>query len=99
MQFTLTIPLKEKRFKITVERIYQSEQIERYEIAGGNKKIILRNNRPQLKNKKSKKKPEWKLESGTIKDPQAFALTLLQIEKKIEEIDNPGQVYIHPKNL
>ena len=75
-----------------VKRIYEGDSIEKFEVKGGSRSIILRNNRPELKLKKSRKKPVWKIEAGEIPtNPQSFALTVLAIEKKIEEIEQEAK--------
>jgi hypothetical protein len=99
MEFTLTIQIGARIYKMLVKQIYKSDQIERYEVTGGRKSIILRNNRPFLKNTGSRKKPEWKLEKGEYKDAKALAWTIEAIEQEIERIENPHGPYIHPKDL
>ena len=82
MEFTITVTTNFKRFRMNVKRVYHSEQIERYEISAGEKTITVRNNRPQVKN--TRKKPDWKLEEGEIKDKQAFAMTLLMVARYLQ---------------
>lgn len=85
MEFKIIVSTSVSKFQMQVTRVYQSEQIERYEISAGGKGITVRNNRPLLKD--SRKKAEWKLESGNVTDHQAFAMTLLEIEKYLERED------------
>jgi hypothetical protein len=76
-----------------VKRIYQGESIEKFEVKGGERSIILHNNRPELTLQKSKKKPTWRIEGGQPpSDPQSFALTVLEIEKRIDEIENGPRI-------
>jgi hypothetical protein len=68
-----------------VERIYVSGQVERFEISAGNKSIVIQGNRPQLKNKASRKKRiEWKLYQGNFTNPAALAMVILEVEKYLE---------------
>ena len=84
---------------MTVKQVYKSNQIEKYEVTGGNRSIILRNNRPLLKNKGLKrKKPDWKLEEGEFRNVQGLALTIEAIENEINRLEKPGDEYTHPKN-
>ena len=72
-----------------VKRIYKGGSVEKFEITGGNRSIIFRSNRPALKRQPGHKKPVWQMEGGEgPKNPQTFALTVLPIEKKIDEFEN-----------
>lgn len=76
------------KYDFNVERIYNGESIEKYKISQGDKNIILRNNIPLLKLKGSKtKKIEWKIEKGEIKNIQTMSTMILEIEKKLKEVD------------
>ena len=85
MHFTIIVSTSLKRFQMQVKRVYQSEQVERYEISAGGKTITVRNNRPFVKNKR--KKPDWKLEEGEVSDKQSLAMTLFEIEKYLDVND------------
>jgi hypothetical protein len=60
-------------------------------VTGGQRSVVLRNNRPELKRKAGRKKAVWQIEHGDVSNPQAYALTVLAIEKKIEEIENSAK--------
>ncbi|MBK5271412.1 MAG: hypothetical protein JJE22_10395 [Bacteroidia bacterium] len=48
-----------------MERIYLSDQLEKYRITARNKTLTLQSNRPLLKAKGLKnKKPDWKMVEG-----------------------------------
>jgi hypothetical protein len=92
MEFEIVIYIHGKPYRMRVKRIYLGDLMEKFEVNGGSRSIILRNNRPELKLKNSTKKPLWKIEVGEIpSNPQSFALTVLAIEKKIEEIEKRGE--------
>lgn len=98
MEFEIVIYIYNKPYRMQVTRIHNGDSIEKFEVKGGQRSVILRSNRPELKHKTGHKKPKWQLEAGEITNPQAYALTILAIEKKIEEIENPPQPYTHWKN-
>ena len=87
--------LKAKPYRMQVKRIYEGDSIERFKITGGSRSIVVRNNRPELNRTRKRKKPMWQVEEGTASNPQTFALTVLAIEKKIEEIENPPKPVTH----
>jgi hypothetical protein len=87
MEFEIAIYIFEKTYRMQVKRIYEGDSIEKFEVTGGQKSIIIRNNRPELKRKPGHKKPLWQIETGEVSNAQAYALTILAIEKKIEEIE------------
>lgn len=92
MEFEIGIYINNKPYRMQVKRIYQGDLVEKFEVRGGSRSIIDWNNRPELKLKKSKKKPVWKSEAGEIpSNPQSFALTVLAIEKKIKEIEKEAK--------
>ena len=85
MEFEITVHI-ESHFRMQVKRIYEGDAIEKFEVTGGARTIVLRNNRPAIKG--TRKKPRWQIEQGeTPSSPEAFALTILAIEKKIAEIE------------
>jgi hypothetical protein len=98
MEFEIKIHVEGKAYRMQVARIYEGDSIEKWAIIGGSRGIILRNNRPELRSKQSNKKPLWQIEEGTVTNRQSFALTVLAIEKKIEEIENPPKPITHWKN-
>jgi hypothetical protein len=99
MEFEIVIYIYSKPYRMQVKRIYEGDSIEKFEVKGGERSIILRNNRPELKLKRARKKPTWQIDGGKPpSNPQSFALTVLAIEKKIEEIENPPKPFSHWKN-
>ena len=93
MEFNITIWVEDRFFKMHVTRVYASDQVERYEIKAGGRSVILRNDRPLLRISGSKKKPNWKVEQGAVANAGALALTILELEKIIEEFgDVEGKI-------
>lgn len=99
MEFEIVIHIYGKPYRMQVKRIYEGDTIEKFEVTGGQKSVVLRNNRPELKRKPGNKKARWQIENGEVSNAQAYALTILAIEKKIEEIEKQPQPFQHPKNL
>lgn len=98
MEFTITIRFEKSTLNIKVRRIYQSDQIERYELTTQGRLIVLRNNRPFLKSTGSRKKPEWKLEQGKMINEYSLKEMIEKLQERIEYIENPPVKWIHPKN-
>jgi len=95
MEFDIEIHIYNKLYRMHVKRIYESDSVEKFEVKGGQRSIFLRNNRPELKRKGGRKQTIWQIEHGEVSNPQAYALTVLAIEKKIEEFENSAK----PKGL
>jgi hypothetical protein len=71
-----------------VERIYVSDEMERFKISAGNKSIVIQGNRPPLKNKAGRnKRIEWKLCQGSFTNAAALAMVILELEKYLENIE------------
>ena len=94
--FTVIINLEGKKFKVNVKRIYESNQIERYEISAGEKSVIVRTNYNILKKNNQRGKPDWKIEQGDVKDGAGFAKTIVAIERHFYDLLHPRVE--HPKN-
>jgi hypothetical protein len=67
MGLTISIRNDGRIIRLTVERIYLSEQIEKYKVTARNKSLTLQSNRPLLRKKNLKyRKPNWKLIEGQM---------------------------------
>ena len=89
MNFTITISTLNGKYDFNVERIYSGDSIEKYKVSRGDKYIVLRNNMPLLKMPGGKrKKLEWKLDEGKIKNVQTMSMMILEIEKKLKETES-----------
>lgn len=78
MEFEVVINIYSKPYRMQIKRIYEGDSIEKFEVTGGDRSIVTRNNQPELRRQKGRKKPLWQLEKGEISNPQAYALQSLQ---------------------
>jgi hypothetical protein len=65
MEFEIVIHVYSKPYRMQVKRIYEGDSIEKFEVKGGERSIIIRNNRPELKLKGTRKKPTWQIDGGS----------------------------------
>lgn len=73
MRFGIVIMVDGKYIRLQVERIYLSEQIERFEVKARNKTLTIQSNRPLLRGKGIKhRKPDYKLIAGDINSSGAL---------------------------
>lgn len=80
MKFGISIRVDGRYIRLQVDRIYMSEQIERFEVKARNKTLTIQSNRPLLRGKGIKhRKPDYKLIAGTISSSGA-------LEKIIEAV-------------
>lgn len=80
MRFGIVIRVDGRTIRLQVERVYLSEQIERFDVKARNKTLTIQSNRPLLISKGIKhRKPDYKLIVGDIKSSGA-------LEKIIEAI-------------
>lgn len=56
MEFEIVINIEGKPYRMQVKRVYESASIERFEVTGGSRSIVIRNNRPSLKTHRGRKK-------------------------------------------
>jgi hypothetical protein len=80
MQFEIIVTVKGKGYKMQVNRIYEGDTIESFELTAGGKSVVLQTNYHYLKSTNSKKSPDWKIISGEVGDGVAFALTIRALE-------------------
>lgn len=73
MRFGIVIRVDGKYIRLQVDRIYVSEQIEKFEVRARNKTLTIQSNRPLLRGKGIKhRKPDYKLIAGDIKSSGAL---------------------------
>jgi hypothetical protein len=92
----ILIEVNNKKYKLTVEKIYHSEKIERYKVSAGGKEIILRNDRPE-RLKKDQFACKWKVESG-VYPVDVIEMITREIESYWKAIYRKENPYVHPKN-
>lgn len=87
--FTISVYHNSKDLLLTCERIYQSENIERYKIAIKDRSIIVENNRPAVRLAgKNSHKFKWVMREGPVTVEFDFLRRLFTaLEKWIEDID------------
>lgn len=67
MKFGIAIRVSGRYIRLQVERIYVSDQIEKFEITARNKSLTIQSNRPLLRGKGIKhRRPDYKLIAGLI---------------------------------
>jgi hypothetical protein len=81
MQFDITLNFDGKLYKMQVKRVYEGDTVERFEVSGGGKVVVLQTDYHHLKKNNSRKSPDWKIISGQVKNGVAFALTVREIER------------------
>lgn len=81
MKFSIVVQYDRKDIRLIAEVIHTTDQIERIEVRGRNRSIILQNNRPLLEAKNLKsRKPNWKLIDGKMNN-------IYLLEKIIETLE------------
>ena len=68
MEFPITVKKSGRNYKLMVRPIYLDERVERYEVRGRNKSIVIESNRPFFRNKGLKhRRPDWIVIEGEVK--------------------------------
>jgi hypothetical protein len=81
MQWYFIIRFDQKDIHLKAERVYLSDQIERIEVKGKNRSILLQNNRPLLLSKGLKsKRIVWKLVEGKMNNSQVMQAIITKLE-------------------
>jgi hypothetical protein len=90
MQFTIEIPIKGKPYRMDVERVYEGESLEKFQVSAGGRSVVLSSNINIAKDKRRNNgKVEWKLIEGDPKNPEAFASMVLAIERYFTSLKVP----------
>jgi hypothetical protein len=67
VKFGIAIRVDGRYIRLQVERVYESNQIERFEVKARNKSLTIQSNRPLLRGRGIKhRKPDYKLIAGII---------------------------------
>jgi hypothetical protein len=85
MEFDIILNFKQQKYKMHVKRIYDGPTIERFEVCGGGKTITVQTDYHYIKKNNQRKSPDWKILSGEVKNGAAFALTIREIERYLED--------------
>jgi len=87
---------QEYKLELILEKV--TDQVECYRIKGKTRSLLFRNNRPQLKNLNSRKKVDWKLIEGELKDQKLLQNILTEIQSIIKAEETPSLIeYIRTK--
>lgn len=87
MQFVIKVLHDRKTITLIAERIFQSEQVEKYKIAGRNRFIVLQTNRPVFVKRGLKHRtPEWKLIEGTMQYKSLLEVIIKELMKEIKRL-------------
>ena len=62
MMFQLEVKVEKTTYRFTVVPLGEYNEWDRYMIRGGNKELIMANNRPELKAKNLRHTPQWYIE-------------------------------------
>lgn len=85
MIFRIKIKVDNRIYRLSVERIFIDERIERYLIKGRDRNVVVESNRPLFRNRGLKhRKPDWKIIEGQVQDNHAFKAAIQII---IQEMD------------
>ena len=98
MKWQFEIQYNYKRVIINAEIIYTSPQIEKIKLTSGAHEMVVESNRPLLQAKGlNKKRIQWKVREGSIKNRSAFEMMIESIEAYLR---NQGKKpYVNPKNF
>ncbi len=81
MEWHFIIRFDQKDLHLKAERIYLSEQVERFKVMGRNRSIVLQSNRPLLRLKGLKnKRLDWKLMEGQMNNSHVLQAIILKLE-------------------
>lgn len=87
MSFQVTMQIGTKAFRMTVDRYYVGESLDRYKVSAGEKEIELQSNIPELERTNSKKRISWKITGSNfnIGTSDDAALAIQRLFREIEE--------------
>lgn len=69
MKFGIVVWYEGRNMRLKVERVYISDQLEKYEITARNKSLAIQSNRPLIRAKGMKtRKPDYKLTAGVMQN-------------------------------
>lgn len=86
MQFKIIVEHDRKNIQLIVKRIYQSNQIERYEVIAGTGSIILQCNWPVLRARGLRRRhPNWKIYKGHLPYMSLVEQIIKAVERGVTE--------------
>ena len=85
MEWYFTIAYDRKYLKLKARQVYLSEQIERIQVTGRNRSILLQTNRPFLEAKGLKhKRIDWKLVEGSMNNAHLLQMIINTLESYLK---------------
>ena len=93
MNFELKWRVNDVLYRMQITRTVENHSIEEYEVRAGEKLIVFRSNRPELKRTAKKQRIKWQIvykNFAITKDIQTAAQLMLDLQDRLEE-------YIEPK--
>jgi hypothetical protein len=82
MEWQIIIRYDQQYIHLKANVIYRSDQIERIQIIGKNRSIVLQNNRPLLQSRGLKsKRIDWKLVEGELHNSYVLQAIINKLEK------------------
>lgn len=87
---------KQYKLELVLEKV--TDQIELFRVKGKTNSILIRSNRPLLKKNNSRKKVDWKLVEGELKDEKLLQHIIYEIQSIIKAEETPSRLeYIRSK--
>lgn len=87
MSFPVTIQIGAKVYKMTVDRYYIGDSLDRYKVTDGEKELELQSNIPEIERTNAKKRVAWKITGANfnIGTSDDAALAIQRLFREIEE--------------
>lgn len=86
MTFQLVVEHERKKYRVTVEQVLLTKELEQYRITTRSKSVVMQSNRPLLRNKGLKhKKPVWKSIEGIVNNTYVIGKIIEELMKVIDK--------------
>lgn len=85
MRFRIVIKHDRKNIRLNVERVYKSAQIERFDVVAANRTLTIQSNRPLLKAKRLRRRPDYKLIAGAVHNLHILEQIIEAIHERSKE--------------
>jgi hypothetical protein len=91
MVFYIKVYFQDKDYRLKVELIRSTNQIEQYRVIARNRQLVFQCDRPFLKAKNFKnKKPKWQLIEGNVLYNGLYERIVEEIESYLKEKEDPS---------
>ncbi len=100
MKFTRIIQDGQRRYRVTIEQIQANESTEVYLVRAGEKEIVMKSNRPEVKRRQKKSKITWQLISKNfvVQNHQKASMFIVRLQDLIEEYLDPPPTFQQMRN-